>query len=296
MHTSLASAVLAALLFASGCIHVLERVERSEEPVGEAKVVDQREVERTPAAAAELRGDKLQVRLWERVACERLVEQEVERTERVRRYLEPSSYIVMAGELVGALVAFSLLAQASWAMVPEDHYGWTEPELITIMVASGAGGSALLGLFGFQLYYLFDEGSRRSSAHDRAWGAPADCDQRPLKEVEFQADVGAVELRATTDAAGRATLSAPQGIDLRSLLAGAGWSFPLQIEQLRATLTVQVTEPGDDAPPVQEPPPAPASKPAAGEKGNQPPIPDGPPAGGPTLPPASSDAGAAEQG
>ena len=236
------------------------------------------------------------MRLWERVACERQVEQEVERTERVRRYLEPASYIIMAGELVGALVAFSLLAQASWARVPEEHYGYTEPELITILVVSGVGGGALLGLFGYQLYYLFDEGSRRSRVSDRSWGAPEACAQRPLAEVELQATVGAVELRATTDAKGRATLSAPQGSELRSLLAGAGWSFSLQLEQLRSTLTVQVTESADDTPPPLGPESAPASAPAGGELGEHPPVPDGPPAGGPSSPPPGAGADAAGEG
>ncbi|MBN2360532.1 MAG: hypothetical protein JXR83_13840 [Deltaproteobacteria bacterium] len=303
-------ALVAVALASTGCVTVLEQVYRRDAPLGDGKVLEERAVASAVTARAELRGSELLIWLEQQQTCQRRIEEKVRHVDRVERRLHPYSYSVLGCELLGGCLASAVAVSALLMPAAATDVALVNRLLWAIGATAVAGW--LFGSAGYQIYFLNDEGERTSEERAERWTAVEQCRSSPLAGTDVSASIGAVALRGRTSGNGGVALTAPSGIDLASLLAGAGWKIQVAVATPPTNLTVDVAPPagasarvggkrrapraapgpGATAAPAaapETPPRASAAQPAppAAGYGDEPPVLDGPPAG---LPPQAPDA------
>ena len=132
------SAALLIVFLASSCLSVSERVRRSDEEIGEPKLIGEKLLAQEPKARAWLDEGALVVDLRSAQRCQKQIKVDVQRTEHTVRQPRGAAYLMLGAEFIGGLAAGMT---SLWVMsLPADEFVNGETTRLVNALAYLAGG------------------------------------------------------------------------------------------------------------------------------------------------------------
>jgi len=257
------SAALLIVFLASSCLSVSERVRRSDEEIGEPKLIGEKLLAQEPKARAWLSEGALVVDLRSAQRCQKQFEVDVQRTEHTVRQPRGAAYLMLGAEFIGGLAAGMT---SLWVMsLPADEFVNGETTRLVNALAYLAGSAALLGVFSYHLFYLIDEPKESFETNKTYWTEAQACGGEVLANVALKVQYGGLVLQGKTDNKGRAKLAfpddaalsesakpGPRRVRIESEALPRALELALELQKVPPPPIVQAGEKNLDAPPLLE--------------------------------------------